>query len=141
MSEPQLGVLKIRSRLGEGCTPRLGGFGVKVGALGLGFALGGVGLMPGAGAIPPEWVQEGDRLTTVCQFADFATAVAFVERLVEPADRLGHHPDLAIAYNQVAINLTTHDAGGLTALDFALAEEISALHDGQCQPPTHSPTP
>lgn len=136
-----LDLWKIRFCLGEGRPPRQGGFGFKLGALGLGCALGGGGLMPGAGAIPAEWVQEGDRLTTVCHFADFAATVAFVERLVEPADRLGHHPDLAIAYNRVILSLTTHDAGGLTALDFALAEEISALHDGHCQPPTHSPTP
>ncbi|MEA5451201.1 4a-hydroxytetrahydrobiopterin dehydratase [Leptolyngbya sp. CCNP1308] len=97
------------------------------------FALGMSMALPTAGLAPLGWAQEGDRLTTVCHFADFAAAVAFVERLVEPADRLGHHPDLAIAYNRVTLHLTTHDAGGLTALDFALAEEISALHDGQCQ--------
>jgi 4a-hydroxytetrahydrobiopterin dehydratase len=72
----------------------------------------------------------------VCQFTDFAAAVAFVERLVEPADRLGHHPDVAIAYNRLTIQLTTHDAGGVTSLDFALAREIAALHEGQCQPPS-----
>ncbi|MBD1875624.1 4a-hydroxytetrahydrobiopterin dehydratase [Nodosilinea sp. FACHB-131] len=86
-------------------------------------------------------MEEGESLVTICQFADFAAAVAFVERLVEPADRLGHHPDLAIAYNRVTLSVTTHDAGGLTNLDFALAEEISALHDGQCQTPLHPQTP
>ncbi|PZV08511.1 MAG: 4a-hydroxytetrahydrobiopterin dehydratase [Leptolyngbya sp.] len=91
--------------------------------------------------MPAGWVQVGESLTTVCHLTDFAAAIAFVERLVEPANRLGHHPDLAIAYNQVTISVTTHDAGGLTSLDFALAAEISALHDGQCQPPLDPQTP
>ncbi|MBE9157309.1 4a-hydroxytetrahydrobiopterin dehydratase [Nodosilinea sp. LEGE 06152] len=87
-------------------------------------------------SVPLGWSRAGDRLVTVCQFADFAAAVAFVERLVEPADRLGHHPEVAIAYNRLTLSLTTHDAGGITDLDFALAREITALQDGQCQPPS-----
>ncbi|MBE9139452.1 4a-hydroxytetrahydrobiopterin dehydratase [Nodosilinea sp. LEGE 07088] len=85
--------------------------------------------------LPPEWFYGDDGLVTVCQFDDFAATVEFVGQLVEPADRLGHHPDLAIAYNRLTIRLTTHDVGGVTDLDVALAKEISALQDGRCQSP------
>jgi 4a-hydroxytetrahydrobiopterin dehydratase len=46
---------------------------------------------------------------------------------VAPAEVAGHHPDLLISYNRVIIQLTTHDAGGLTEKDFTLAEVITAL--------------
>jgi 4a-hydroxytetrahydrobiopterin dehydratase len=51
----------------------------------------------------------------------------FVNSLVEPAEQMGHHPDLSISYNRVVITLTTHDAGGLTQKDFDLAKQISQL--------------
>lgn len=60
-------------------------------------------------------------------FPDFVSAIAFVNRLVEPAEAAGHHPDIAISYNKVTISLTTHDAGGLTAKDFDLAKQISQI--------------
>lgn len=141
MAESQPKRLTVKPDLGKSSLPRRCRWGMKLGALGLGLALGRGAVLPAVGNVPSGWVQEGESLTTVCQFADFAAAVAFVERLVEPADRLGHHPDLAIAYNRVTLSVTTHDAGGLTSLDFALAEEISALHDGQCQPPVYPQTP
>ncbi|WP_439343542.1 4a-hydroxytetrahydrobiopterin dehydratase [Vacuolonema iberomarrocanum] len=73
----------------------------------------------------PDWSREGDTLLCTYELTDFVDAIAFVNTLVEPAESLGHHPDLMISYNRVMISLTTHDAGGLTALDFALAEAIA----------------
>lgn len=73
----------------------------------------------------PSWHLEGQQLRCTYRFENFVEAIAFVNRLVAPAETLGHHPDLSIAYNQVTVVLTTHDAGGLTALDFALAEQIA----------------
>jgi 4a-hydroxytetrahydrobiopterin dehydratase len=73
----------------------------------------------------PDWSRDGDILLCTYELTDFVEAIAFVNTLVEPAESLGHHPDLAIAYNQVTLLLTTHDAGGLTSLDFALAEAIA----------------
>ena len=75
----------------------------------------------------PDWKVEGKHLKIVKTFKDFIEAIEFVNKLVEPSEVAGHHPDLTISYNQVTINLTTHDAGGLTQKDFALAQEISAL--------------
>ncbi|MCG9884854.1 MAG: 4a-hydroxytetrahydrobiopterin dehydratase [Cyanobacteria bacterium] len=75
----------------------------------------------------PGW-QQRDR-AIVCErvFADFVTAIAFVNRLVEPAEAANHHPDLSISYNRVTVTLTTHDEGGLTEKDFDLAQAIATL--------------
>jgi len=81
----------------------------------------------------PDWTVEGQVLRCTYEVANFVEAVDFVNQIVEPAESMGHHPDLTIRYNQVDISLTTHDAGGLTALDFELAEAISAMSDRTCQ--------
>ena len=73
------------------------------------------------------WALAGDVITAVKKFAGFPEAIAFVSKLVEPAEAAGHHPDIAISYNKVIISLTTHDAGGLTQKDFDLAAQISRL--------------
>ena len=75
----------------------------------------------------PDWRLNGQGITCTRTFKNFIDAVAFVNRLVEPAEAAGHHPDLAISYNKVVIDLSTHDAGGLTEKDFALAQVISAI--------------
>ncbi|MGB3491673.1 MAG: 4a-hydroxytetrahydrobiopterin dehydratase [Elainellaceae cyanobacterium] len=81
----------------------------------------------------PDWTIEGQVLSCTYEFGNFVESVDFVNQIVEPAEALGHHPDLTISYSQVSIDLTTHDAGGLSALDFDLAEQISALSDRPCQ--------
>lgn len=73
------------------------------------------------------WTVVGNELQSTRKFKDFVEAIAFVNSLVGPAEAAGHHPDLSISYNKVTISLTTHDAGGLTAKDFALAQQISQL--------------
>ncbi|MEG4070808.1 4a-hydroxytetrahydrobiopterin dehydratase [Microcoleus sp. Pol11C2] len=73
------------------------------------------------------WTIEGKQLRSTRLFKDFTEAIAFVNKLVAPSEAAGHHPDIEISYNKVTVNLTTHDAGGLTEKDFALAQEISAL--------------
>ncbi|MEO1400363.1 MAG: 4a-hydroxytetrahydrobiopterin dehydratase [Cyanobacteria bacterium J06635_1] len=83
---------------------------------------------------PGGWQINNDRLECTYELADFVESVAFVEQLVAPAETLGHHPDVAIAYNRVSLSLTTHDADGLTDLDYQLAEEISAIATHQTPP-------
>ena len=51
----------------------------------------------------------------------------FVDKLVEPAEDIGHHPDLSISWNKVSVSITNHAAGGLTANDFELARRIDAI--------------
>lgn len=75
----------------------------------------------------PQWQQEQQTITRTFEFKNFVEAIAFVDQLVEPAEAAGHHPDLAISYNKVTVSLTTHDAGGLTQMDFDLAQQISEL--------------
>jgi 4a-hydroxytetrahydrobiopterin dehydratase len=75
----------------------------------------------------PDWTIEEGQLKRTYEFKNFVDAIAFVNRLVEPAETAGHHPDLFISYNRVTVSLTTHDAGGITQKDFDLAQIISRL--------------
>jgi 4a-hydroxytetrahydrobiopterin dehydratase len=73
------------------------------------------------------WEKSDDTIEKLYKFKNFTEAIAFVNKLVEPANTAGHHPDLSISYNKVTINLTTHDAGGLTQKDFDLAATFEQL--------------
>ncbi|HAA27787.1 MAG TPA: 4a-hydroxytetrahydrobiopterin dehydratase [Cyanobacteria bacterium UBA8553] len=73
------------------------------------------------------WKVEGKELRTTRKFKDFLEAIAFVNKIVEPAEAAGHHPNLEVSYNKVTVTLTTHDVGGLTSKDFDLAQSISQL--------------
>ncbi len=75
----------------------------------------------------PQWQQQDQTITRSFKFKNFVEAIAFVNQLVEPAEAAGHHPDIAVSYNKVTLSLTTHDAGGLTQMDFDLAQTISEL--------------
>lgn len=74
-----------------------------------------------------DWTTDGKTLFYTRTFANFVEAVDFVNSLVDPAEQLGHHPDITINYNRVSLELTTHDAQGLTELDFQLATIISQM--------------
>lgn len=71
-----------------------------------------------------DWSRKGETIMKTFKFRGFPESVAFVQRLVEPAEARDHHPDIDVRYNKVTITLSTHDSGGLTATDFALAKEI-----------------
>lgn len=75
----------------------------------------------------PNWTTDGEALFYTRTFEDFVEAISFINSLIEPAEQLNHHPDIRIKYNQVSLELTTHDAQGLTDLDFQLAQRISQL--------------
>ena len=72
-------------------------------------------------------MRQGDAITRTFLFDGFPEATAFVQRLVEPAEAMNHHPDVDVRYNQVIITLSTHDSGGLTEHDFTLAARIDGL--------------
>ncbi len=76
----------------------------------------------------PAWSRDGDSITTVTERADFRDSLLYVGAVAYLAEAASHHPDVAIAWNQVTLTLSTHSAGGLTAADFALARQISALN-------------
>lgn len=73
------------------------------------------------------WNMVAGKLILIRKFNDFIQAIEFVNKLVEPSEAIQHHPDIEISYNKVTINLTTHDAGGLTQKDFDLARTISQI--------------
>ena len=73
------------------------------------------------------WSHDGDAITKAFDRGDFVGSVDFVKALVEPAEEMNHHPDLAISWSEVRVSITNHAAGGLTAADFELAEKIDAL--------------
>ena len=75
----------------------------------------------------PAWTREGDSIRTVTERADFRDALLYLGAVAYLAESANHHPDIAIAWNRVTLTLSTHSAGGLTAADFALARQISAL--------------
>ncbi|QOJ01839.1 MAG: 4a-hydroxytetrahydrobiopterin dehydratase [Phycisphaeraceae bacterium] len=69
----------------------------------------------------PEWALLGDTIQRTYAFADFGASMRFVGKVAQAAEADRHHPDILIRYNKVTLTLSTHDAGGLSAKDFALA--------------------
>jgi 4a-hydroxytetrahydrobiopterin dehydratase len=78
-------------------------------------------------ATTPEWRRRGDVILRTYVFKDFPAAIKFVNAVAELAEQAWHHPDIDIRWNKVMLTLTTHDAGGLTEKDFALARKFDAL--------------
>jgi 4a-hydroxytetrahydrobiopterin dehydratase len=73
------------------------------------------------------WERSGEAIRKEFKRDDFVGSVEFVRALVEPAEDMGHHPDLEISWDTVTVTITTHDAGGLTENDFVLAQRIDGL--------------
>lgn len=73
--------------------------------------------------------EDGTRLQRTFRFKDFVGAMRFVDAMAEVAEREGHHPDFAVHWNQVAVTLWTHDAGGLTENDLVMAALVGALDE------------
>jgi 4a-hydroxytetrahydrobiopterin dehydratase len=72
----------------------------------------------------PGWTLNGDGIERSYKFKDFTQAFAFMARVALLAEKADHHPEWSNVYNRVEIRLTTHDAGGLSTRDFALARAI-----------------
>ena len=75
----------------------------------------------------PGWVLSNGALRREFVFADFPEAFGFMTRVAFAAERLDHHPDWSNAWNRVTVALSTHDAGGVTDLDFQLAGVMQRL--------------
>ena len=76
------------------------------------------------------WKRSGDAIVKTFERGDFVGSVEFVSRLVEPAEAMNHHPDLAISWDTVRVTISTHSEGGLTVADFDLAAKVDALGVG-----------
>ena len=75
----------------------------------------------------PEWHLEDGRLVRDFVFGDFRESMSFVQLIAALAEREQHHPDIDIRYNKVRLGLSTHDAGGITEKDLALARAIAGV--------------
>ena len=73
------------------------------------------------------WEERDGRLVLTVKKADFAEAMAFVNRVAELAEARNHHPDIAVSWNTVTLTQWSHSAGGITDADVELAKEIAAL--------------
>lgn len=74
-----------------------------------------------------SWTESPTALTREIRTPDFLSAFRLVSALVEPAEALNHHPDIAFGWGYVRITLTTHDAGGLTEKDRKLAARLDEV--------------
>jgi len=77
----------------------------------------------------PDWERRDDRIVRRFLFADFVQAFDFMSSVAQVAENANHHPEWSNVYNRVNIELTTHEAGGLTDRDFSLAAKIDSLYE------------
>jgi 4a-hydroxytetrahydrobiopterin dehydratase len=84
--------------------------------------------MSNASDLPAGWrIVEGHHLEKEFRFPDFAQALAFTNAIGAAAEEMGHHPDILLGWGRVRVTTWTHDAGGLTEKDYALAAKIDRL--------------
>ncbi len=77
--------------------------------------------------IPDGWAVVNGALERSYRFATFAEALAFVNAVGAAAEQVNHHPDIAFGWGRATVRWTTHDAGGITAQDSALARRTDEL--------------
>jgi len=75
----------------------------------------------------PAWSESDGALHRRLKFRDFATALLFMNEVGAVAEEMNHHPDWSNSYNRVDVALRTHSAGGITALDLALARRMDEI--------------
>jgi 4a-hydroxytetrahydrobiopterin dehydratase len=75
----------------------------------------------------PNWSIENKKLHRQFQFPSFVEAFGFMSSVALVAESMGHHPEWFNVYNRVTVDLTTHDAGGITTLDIDLAKKMEQL--------------
>ncbi len=81
----------------------------------------------------PAWKRRLQVIRRTFEFADFPAALRFVNAVGRAAEKARHHPDIDIRWNRVTLALTTHDAGGLTRKDFALAGHCDRIAAAQAK--------
>jgi 4a-hydroxytetrahydrobiopterin dehydratase len=73
-----------------------------------------------------SWAADRDAIVRTFRFADFSAAWGFMSRVALLAEKLDHHPEWSNVYGRVEVLLTTHDAGGVTERDLAMARFMDA---------------
>ncbi|QJR82358.1 4a-hydroxytetrahydrobiopterin dehydratase [Alteromonas pelagimontana] len=74
-----------------------------------------------------QWSRNGDGITKTFSFKNFIGAFGWMSQVAIWAEKLNHHPEWFNVYNKIEVKLTTHDADGLSELDFKLAEKMEKL--------------
>lgn len=84
----------------------------------------------------PDWSDTSAAIHRTYQFRDFVESMQFVNAVAAAAEADQHHPDILVRWNKVTLTLSTHDAGGITEKDFALAAKADALSKTTSPAPT-----
>jgi len=79
----------------------------------------------------PGWSLQAGKLHKLFAFKDFVEAWGFMSAVALVAESMGHHPEWSNVWNRVTVDLTTHDAGGISALDFDLAARMEVIAGGR----------
>jgi 4a-hydroxytetrahydrobiopterin dehydratase len=75
-----------------------------------------------------DWKEENNQLVKTFELSNFSSIINRLEVLAKVADKMNHHPDFTVyGYNKVRFELNTHDTGGVTELDYELAEKIDNI--------------
>jgi len=74
-----------------------------------------------------EWALVDSKLSKTYSFKNFIDAFSFMTRAAMHAEKLNHHPEWSNVYRTVSVNLTTHESGGITQLDFKLAKKMDSV--------------
>jgi 4a-hydroxytetrahydrobiopterin dehydratase len=87
----------------------------------------------------PDWSEVSGAIQRTFQFANFVEAMDFVNKVAQAAEADQHHPDILVRYDKVTLTLSTHDAGGITKKDFALAKKCDAFRPSPPAPVPPAP--
>ena len=78
-------------------------------------------------ATRPLWFLENGQLTRTAEAKDFHTVMEWVDAIAEAAEAMDHHPDIDVRWVKLRVSVMTHDKGGLTTLDFELADRVDEI--------------
>ena len=82
----------------------------------------------------PNWSKRAQTILRTFKFDGFLNSIDFVNRIARKAQKVNHHPDIDIRFNQVTLTLTTHDEGGITEKDFSLARQCDEVFSKFLEP-------
>jgi len=75
----------------------------------------------------PNWSKRAQTIFRTFKFDGFLKGIDFVNQIAKKAQKMNHHPDIDVRFDQVTLTLTTHDEGGITEKDFSLAEQCDEV--------------
>jgi 4a-hydroxytetrahydrobiopterin dehydratase len=75
----------------------------------------------------PNWSKRAQTILRTFKFKGFLQGIDFVNRVARKAQKMNHHPNIDIRFNQVTLTLTTHDEGGITEKDFSIAKQCDEV--------------